>query len=170
MFKAVLASTLQRIGILSRNLGNFHLGVQLERLKVPSQKRLQKINGSSKFFQTLWNDKALHGLAVSFDFDEISFLVAEEIGAKVNITFGGNETFVQLTGKVIENDFSEQNGREINDGKGDNDLGIVDGFIGKVIIENDSLIGESMEAIDENEQGTNTFKRDKNMEESKAFP
>ena len=139
-------------------------------LKVPSQKCLQKINGSSKLFQTLWNDKSLHGLAVSFDFDEKSFLVAEEIGAKVNITFGGNAIFVQLTGKVIENDSPEQNGREINDEKGDNDLGIVDGFIGNVIIENDSLIGESMEAMDENEQGTNTFKRDNNMDWKKAFP
>ena len=79
---------------MSRNLGNFHLGVQLERLKVPSQKRLWKFKGSSKLFQTLWNDKALHGLAPSFDFDEISLLVTEEIGAKVNITFGGNVIFV----------------------------------------------------------------------------
>ena len=34
------------------------------------------------------------------------------------------------------------------------------------MIENDSLIGESMEVINENEQGTKTFKRDNNMEES----
>jgi hypothetical protein len=41
----------------------------------------------------LWNYKALHGLAVSFDFDGISLLVAEEIGAKDNITFSGNAIF-----------------------------------------------------------------------------
>ena len=62
-----------------------------------------------------------------------------------------------LTRKVIENDSPEQNGWEINDESGDNDLGIVDGFNRKVIIKNYSLIGDSMEAIDENEQGTNAL-------------